>query len=87
MIPYYIFLNMVGFLTMGVDKWKAKHHRWRILEKSLHIIIWTGGMFGIWMGMILFHHKTKKKIFYLSISGSCILHLTFLYIFIKTPYI
>lgn len=52
---------------MGLDKWKAKHHKYRIPERSL---LYSGiffGSFGIALGMILFHHKIRKAKFIYSI--------------------
>ena len=33
---YVIVLSLVGFCSMGIDKWKAKHKKYRISEKTLH---------------------------------------------------
>ena len=37
MIFYYylIAVNVLAFFLMGTDKYRAKHHRWRIPEKTL----------------------------------------------------
>ena len=37
-IIYFLLINIVGFLTMYVDKEKAKKGKWRIPEKNLFII-------------------------------------------------
>lgn len=44
---------------MGLDKYRAKHQKWRISEKMLFSIALMGGSFGSLIGMIIFHHKTK----------------------------
>ena len=35
---YYLVINIVGFLSMGLDKYKAKHNHWRIPEKTLLLL-------------------------------------------------
>lgn len=37
-ILYFLIINIVGFLIMWLDKYKAKAGRWRIPEKTLFII-------------------------------------------------
>lgn len=56
---YFLLMFIIGFLIMGIDKWKAINNRWRIPEKRLWLIAWMGGAAGTWLGMILFHHKTR----------------------------
>lgn len=47
----------------ALDKWKAKHHAWRIRERTLFLVALLGGGFGVWAGMYLFRHKTKHWYF------------------------
>jgi uncharacterized membrane protein YsdA (DUF1294 family) len=49
---------------MGIDKQKAKHHKWRIPEATLLLLSCFGGCIGGIIGMHLFHHKTKKWYFH-----------------------
>jgi len=60
---YLILINIVGFFLMGLDKWKARHRKWRISEKSLFGVSIMGGSIGTWAGMYVFHHKTKHWYF------------------------
>lgn len=57
-IIYLLAVCLIAFLMMGIDKWKAKHDRWRISEKSLFAIAFIGGAGGGFLGMKVFHHKT-----------------------------
>lgn len=59
-IIYLIAINILTFLIMGIDKWKAKHGSWRIQEATLFTLVLFGGGIGGILGMIIFHHKTKK---------------------------
>ena len=60
---YLVILNIAGFISMGIDKAKAKKHAWRIPEKTLFLLSIIGGSVGAWLGMYAFHHKTKHWYF------------------------
>ena len=62
-IIYLLAVNLLGLLFMGLDKWKAANHRWRIPESHLFILSIIGGSLGTFIGMYLFRHKTKKWYF------------------------
>ena len=67
LIYYLIVMNVIGFFIMGIDKRKARHHKWRISEASLLLIALIGGAIGAGFGMLLFHHKTKHLKFLLGV--------------------
>ena len=58
-VIYLIFMNLIGFGLMGVDKQRARRRDWRIPEKVLFGAALLGGSVGAWAGMYLFHHKTR----------------------------
>lgn len=60
---YLIIINFIGLFIMWLDKQKAKHHRWRIPEKTLFLVSLIGGSVGTFFGMHLFRHKTKHWYF------------------------
>lgn len=60
---YLAIINLIGFFSMGIDKYKAIHHKWRIPENTLFIIAIIGGSIGSILGMQLFRHKTKHPRF------------------------
>ncbi|MEG1992673.1 MAG: DUF1294 domain-containing protein [Acetivibrio sp.] len=63
-ILIYLFLiNLAGFISMGMDKQKAKKHVYRISEKTLFLYAVLGGSLGSILGMQVFRHKTKHKTF------------------------
>lgn len=64
---YVALMNFIGFMVMRADKEKAKKHEWRIPEKTLFSISLLGGSLGTWIGMYVFHHKTKKWLFRIGI--------------------
>ena len=60
MINYLIVINIIGFIICFIDKQKAIHNKYRINENTLLFISLIGGCFGLFLSMIIFHHKTKK---------------------------
>lgn len=59
-------LNVINFLLFGYDKFQAKRGGWRIPEKSLLGLTLFGAGIGALVGMLLFRHKTRKNIFWLT---------------------
>ena len=62
-------INFIGFLIMGIDKWKAKRKAWRIPEKTFFMVSLLGGGLGCWCGMYTFRHKTKHWYFVVGIPA------------------
>ena len=72
---YLIVINLIGFLTMYIDKKKAQKGAWRIPEKTIFIITAIGGGIGTIAGMYKFRHKTQKKIFTIGLPFIVILDI------------
>ena len=51
---------------MGLDKYFAIKNMNRISEKTLLTLAFFGGI-GIWCGMYMFRHKTRKARFYIGV--------------------
>ena len=64
---YLSLINARALLLMLSDKLRAKKHRWRIPESVLLASAALGGSLGALAGMWLFHHKTRKAKFFISI--------------------
>lgn len=62
-IIYLICINLLSFIAMGIDKYKAKKGYWRIPEKNLILLVILGGGIGGIFGMYLFRHKINKMQF------------------------
>ena len=56
---YVILMSLLLFGMMGVDKQRARHHKYRISEKKLFLVALIGGAIGGTIGMYLFRHKSK----------------------------
>ena len=55
--------SVILFVTMGADKRRARRAAFRVPEKTLFLLALLGGGLGGWLGMRLFHHKTKHWYF------------------------
>lgn len=79
---YVTTINVLGFIAMGVDKYRAIYRQWRISEKTLFLLAALGGAGGSIIGMFIFHHKTKKGYFTIGMPLILILHILILKLFI-----
>lgn len=80
-INYLIIINIIGLVICYIDKRRAKKHKYRISENSLVLISIMGGCIGLFLGMLLFHHKTKKIKFIIIIPLFIIIWVVLLYNF------
>ena len=61
-------INVAAFAMFGIDKWKAKHKKYRIPESWLMLSAILGGSVGAVCGMDFFRHKTLHKKFKLGLQ-------------------
>jgi len=60
----YVAVNLVVFAIYARDKHQARCNAWRTSE-SLLLTLALFGPFGAYAAMHLFHHKTRKPLFWL----------------------
>lgn len=83
-IYYLLFINIIGFLAMGIDKLKAQKGWWRIPEGTLMMLCLLGGGIGTIAGMYTFRHKTKKMKFTIGMPTILITEIALIgYVIIK----
>lgn len=75
----YLLCNVFAFCLYGIDKQKAKLHKWRISEMSL-LLAAVFGAIGALAGMYVFHHKTQKAKFFIGVPAIGILELLLIFI-------
>ena len=81
---YLLFINIIGFLAMGIDKFKAQKGWWRIPEATLMTLCLLGGGVGTIAWMYTFRHKTKKMKFTIGMPTILIVEIiTIIYIVVK----
>lgn len=62
-ISIYLLWNVLTMTVVGLDKYKARHNRWRIRERTLLSLACAMGGVGVFFGMQLFRHKTQHAKF------------------------
>ena len=80
MIEYYIIINVIEFILMGLDKFFSIKKMYRIPEIVLLVIPFLGGSIGGIIGMVLFRHKTKKIKFKILFIMSLIVNILYIVI-------
>lgn len=78
-----IIINLIAFVVSGIDKYKAKHKKWRISEKTLFILGIVGGCPGLYISFFLFKHKTKHLKFMVGIPAIFVIQVLAFYLLIK----
>ena len=63
LLIYLFLMNLAGFLSMLIDKRKARKNDWRIRERTLFLLAILGGSIGSLAGMYVFRHKTRHWYF------------------------
>ena len=74
-LVYILVINVVTFFVYGIDKYKAKHAKWRISEATLLLLAAIGGSVGAWCGMKVWRHKTMHKKFKYGVPAIFILQV------------
>lgn len=82
---YLLFMNVGGFLMMGLDKLSAKLNTRRIPENLFFVLSAVGGVLGVVLGMLSFHHKTSKTSFQVKIALAAVLSLGLLFVLGLVP--
>ena len=73
---YILFVSIITFFTYGKDKSLAKKSSSsRVKEKYLLGLATFGGALGAFFGRIIFHHKTDKSYFSITIYLSLLLNI------------
>jgi uncharacterized membrane protein YsdA (DUF1294 family) len=80
-----VLINVCALLLMGYDKGLSMSGRGarRVPEKTFFIFALTFGAVGIYFGMLLFRHKTRKWYFQLGIPLLILLNLSTLYLLVE----
>ncbi len=75
LLAYIAITNLTTFIMYGLDKRRAIKDKWRIPEKRLLLAALLGGAPGALWAMILFHHKTKKAKFFITVPVLFVLQI------------
>lgn len=86
LLAYLLAVNLALFGLMGIDKYKAKHDKWRIRESTLFVLAVIGGSVGGILGMRMFHHKTLHTEFRLGFPLILTVQVLFTIVFLIWAY-
>jgi len=82
---YFICINVLGLMVMGIDKYKAKKKTFRIPEATLFTVAVFGGSLGTTLGMFLFHHKTRHWYFLYGMPLILLIQAAIFYLLYLSP--
>ncbi len=71
--------NLITFIMMAIDKYRAKNDKQRISEKTLLLSSFIMGSIGITAGALVCHHKTKKLKFQILVPLSIVVNTAVIY--------
>ena len=78
LLLYLLLINLIAFGLCVHDKRAAQRGRWRVPERTLFGCAFALGAPGLYVGMRLFRHKTKKARFAIGILILCIVQIAIL---------
>ena len=79
LVGFFVITNIIAFLIMWIDKGKAgKKNARRISEGMMFFMATIFGSIGVYAGMYLFRHKTKKWYFIIGIPFIILQNIVFL---------
>ena len=75
LVYYVVAVNIIALILYGLDKTLARKGARRISEKTLLFWAWIGGSIGAFIGMKIFHHKTLKPKFAVTVPILMVLEI------------
>ena len=72
--------NVVTFILMAIDKYKAVRGQWRISESALLTAAFAMGGLGSLLGSVVFHHKTRKWKFRILLPVALLFNISLLFL-------
>lgn len=82
---YVTSVNLLGFIIMGIDKYKAKKRTFRVPEAALFTVAIFGGSLGTTLGMFLFRHKTRHWYFLYGMPLILLIQAAIIYFLYRSP--
>lgn len=82
LIIYWLIINIITFISFGIDKYAANNDKWRIKNVTLLGLAFIGGTIGGLLAMHVFRHKTQKDYYTVGLWLMIIMHIVLLiYVF------
>lgn len=86
LIIYLLAINIITFITFGIDKLLAVTDKWRIRILVLLGLCFIGGSLGGLLAMVVFNHKTKQSYFTFGVPMMLLAQI-FVLIYLKVAHI
>ena len=86
LIIYLLAINIITFITFGIDKLLAVTDKWRIRILVLLGLCFIGGSLGGLLAMVVFNHKTKQSYFTFGVPMMLLAQI-FILIYLKSAHI
>lgn len=83
-ILYYTVLTVITYALFAIDKKRAIRKKRRIQELTLFVFSLLGGAPGGVLAMIIYHHKTRKPYFAVTLPILTIIHAA-LFVYLTKP--
>lgn len=64
---YFWLINILTFAVYAFDKHQAYYAKFRVPELVLILLAVIGGAFGALIAMLMFRHKVRKPLFYITV--------------------
>ncbi len=80
LLYYYLLVNVLAIIVVIYDKSNAIHQKSRVAERNLLRLALLGGALGMYIMMLLLRHKTRQRLFMISLPLMLGLHLIIYYI-------
>lgn len=77
LVIYVSLINLLGVFLTREDKRRAKRDMWRVSEDLLMAVGALGGALGMFLAMLLTHHKTRHLKFMLGLPLLFVAHVAF----------
>lgn len=75
MLGLYCGTSLITYAAYALDKSAARNDRWRIQERTLHLLALVGGWPGALVAQTLLRHKSKKPsfqtVFWATVTLNC----------------
>lgn len=75
-VLWYLAASAVAFVAYARDKHAARHARWRVRERTLHLIALAGGWPGALVAQRTLRHKTRDRrflaVFWLTVAAHAV---------------
>ncbi len=81
LVIFLVVMNIFSFGVMLVDKYRSMHHgSTRISEGMIFFLATLFGSLGVYLGMFIFRHKSRKWYFLIGVPLLFLQNLSLLYI-------